>query len=379
MIYLDYAATTPLDEEVLKKMFPYLTKIYGNSSSQHGVGRQASNALFSARDRVANILGCRSDEVYFTSGGTEADNWAIKGVCQANQGNGKHIVLSAIEHPALIESAKDLCNQGFTLTLVKPDKSGIVDPESIKNAIREDTVFCGVMHANNETGVIQRIPEIGAICKERGVFFFCDCVQTAGVLPLPIEHVDALSISAHKFYGPKGVGALIVKKGKMFSRLISGGHQERKMRGGTVNVAGVVGLAEALNNAVANMQENNEKIKKIRDAFTAKVLKEISGVSINGDIINRLPNNINLSFDGCEGEQIVMNLDRRGVCASTGAACSSGAVTVSPVLLSMGLSEPRARGAVRFTFGKNTSVAEIGGAAVYLKSSVMAVRMINKK
>ncbi|MDE6000796.1 MAG: cysteine desulfurase, partial [Clostridia bacterium] len=247
MIYLDNAATTPLDNEVLQAMLPFLKENFGNSSSQHGAGRIAANAVLSARDRVAKILGCPADEVFFTSGGTEAGNFALKGVCAARECG--HLIVSAIEHPAVLESAKDMQSRGVEVTFINPDNNGIITAESVQRAMRPDTVFCAVMHANNETGVIQPVEEIGKVCRERGVFYYCDCVQSAGVLPFPTEHCDGLAISAHKFYGPKGIGAVRIKKGEKIFRLISGGRQESGLRGGTINVAAVAGLAAALDTA----------------------------------------------------------------------------------------------------------------------------------
>lgn len=375
-IYLDHAATTPLDKNVLDKMMPYLTENFGNASSQHSFGRTAANAVVAARDSLANIMGCKAEELFFTGSGTEADNWALKGMCSCNASRGKHIVLSAIEHPALIESARDMQKQGFELTLVNPDKNGIVTAQSIKDALRADTVFCGVMHANNETGVIQPIEEISKVLKERNVPFFCDCVQTAGVLPLPIKYVDALSVSAHKFYGPKGVGLLYLQKNAPIHRFISGGHQERGLRGGTTNVAGIVGLAEAFKAASENMEKNNEKIVKLRDAFVNKILAEVKEARLIGENAARLPGHANIAFEGYVGSSIVMSLDNRNIAASAGAACSTGAVKASPVLLAMGISQELAKSAVRFTFGKNSTVAEMDKAISVLISIIESNRKI---
>ncbi|MDE6790876.1 MAG: cysteine desulfurase, partial [Clostridia bacterium] len=336
MIYLDHAATTPLDKDVLKKMTPYLTTIYGNASSQHAFGREAANAVISARDGIAKIMGVPSNCLYFTSGGTEAGNTALKGVCAANRNKGKHIVLSAIEHPALLSAAEDMRAYGYEVTLVKPDGQGVVSADSVNKAIRPDTVFAGVMSANNETGVIQPIKDIYSVCKERGVFFYCDCVQTAGVLPFAHFPADGVGFSAHKFYGPKGFGGLYMRSDCRFERLISGGKQERGLRGGTTYVAGAVGAAYALEKAVDNAEENNKKVAALRDYFIKCVVTEIEGVSLNGDSYHRLPSNANLSFDGCDGEQILFALDLKGVAVSTGSACSAGAVTASHVLTAMG-------------------------------------------
>lgn len=376
MIYLDNAATTPLDGDVLRDMAPYLCENFGNPSSQHAYGRTAASAVMAARDKVARIFGCAADEVFFTSCGTEADNWAVKGVARALADKGRHVVVSAIEHPAVLESAKDLQNDGFEVTFVSPDRSGIVSARSVKSALRKDTVLCAVMAANNETGAIQPISEIGQICRENGTFFFSDCVQTAGVLPLPAGIADAFSVSAHKFYGPKGAGALYLKRGSRIARLLSGGHQERGLRGGTTNAAAIVGLACALDRAYVGADENNAKIKAVRDLFLKRALEEIEGVHLNGDPVSRLPSNVNLSFDGCDGENILFLLDLKGIAVSTGSACSSGAVTPSHVLTAMGYSAARAKSAVRFTFGKYNTAEEAEETVRVLKSVVADIRKI---
>ncbi len=378
MIYLDHAATTPLDKEVLEEMMPYLTENYGNPSSQHSAGRRAANAVTAARDEIAAIMGVSADCLYFTSGGTEAANTALKGICAANKDRGRHIVLSAIEHPALLESARDMCAYGWELTLVNPDSEGIVRAGAVEAAVRPDTVFVGVMAANNETGVIQPIADIYERVKSRGAFFYCDCVQTAGVLPFSRFPADGMGFAAHKFYGPKGFGGLYMKRGTRFGRLLSGGNQERGLRAGTTYVAGAVGCAAALRFAVRNAEENNRRVAVMRDAFAARVLNEIDGTELNGSEEQRLPANANISFDGCDGEQIVFGLDLCGVAASTGSACSSGAVTLSHVLLAMGLDERRVKSAVRFTFGKDNTLGEAIDAAARVKEVVERIRTSRK-
>lgn len=374
MVYLDHAATTPLDGRVLQAMTPYLTEIYGNASSQHSYGRMAANAVTEARDKIADIMGVSPSELYFTSGGTEAGNTALKGVCAALRGRGRHVVLSALEHPALISAANDMREYGYEITLVNPAKNGIVSAESVAGAIRPDTVFVGVMAANNEVGTIQPIKDIYAACRERNVFLYCDCVQTAGVLPFGLFPADGIGFSAHKFYGPKGFGGLYVRGNCRFERLISGGEQERGLRGGTTYVAGAVGCARALEIAEREAQSNNENIRKLRDLFVKRVLAEIEGTHVNGDLQNRLPSNANISFDGCDGEQILFALDLAGIAVSTGSACSSGAVTPSRVLTSMGLDEGRVKSAVRFTFGRGNTLQETEYAAVKLKEAVERIR-----
>ena len=373
MIYLDNAATTPTDSDVLDAMLPYFKDNFGNPASQHGVGRAAAAAILSARDKISSLIGCKPDEVFFVSGGTEAGNWALKGACAANAGRGRHIILSAIEHPALIESARDMEKQGYEVTLIDPDKNGKIIPLDILKSIRPDTVFCAVMAANNETGVVQPVEEIGGICKENGVFYYCDCVQTAGVIPFPTPHCDALGISSHKFYGPKGFGVLYIENGAKINRFISGGKQERGLRGGTTNTPSAVGCAKALENAVLKMDENNKKIAALRNRFEKKVLSEIEGTHING-CKDRLPAHANISFDGCDGENILFLLDLNGIAVSTGSACSAGAVKSSYVLESMGLEKERVRSAVRFSFGKYNTEEEVDLTCEALKRAVGKIR-----
>ncbi len=372
MIYLDNAATTPLDEAVLNKMLPFMRRDFGNPQSQHSAGRVAGNAVISARDKVARLLGCKSEEVYFVSGGTEAGNTALKGVCAARRKG--HLIVSAIEHPALIESAKDMQKYGFEVTFLKPDCRGIVSAPSVAASIRPNTIFCAVMHANNEVGTIQPVEEIGKICKAHNVFYYCDCVQTAGVLPFPTAHCNALGISSHKFYGPRGFGAMYIKNGSEITRLISGGMQERGFRGGTLNAAAVAGLAEALERAVKDREQNNKKTAVLRDAFLKRVLTEIEGARLNGDAKLRLPSNANVSFEGCAGENILFLLDLNGVAVSTGSACSAGAVSPSHVLTAMGLPPERVNSAVRFSFGKYNTEEEVESVVGVLKTVINRIR-----
>lgn len=373
MIYIDNASTTPLDGCVLEAMLPYLKENFGNPSSQHGLGRTAADGVLKARDKIAALTGCKPDGVFFVSGGTEAGNWALKGVCAAQKDKGRHILISAIEHPALIESAKDMQKFGYEVTFVNPDKNGVINPLDVQKAIKNDTVFCAVMAANNETGIIQPVESIGEICREKGVFYYCDCVQTAGVLPFPVGHCDAFGISAHKFYGPKGFGVLCLKNGAKIARLISGGAQERGLRGGTVNAAGAVGCAVALEKAVLNSKTDSQKISALRDLFIKKVLEEIDGAHLNG-AGDRLPSNANISFDGCDGENILFLLDLKGIAVSTGSACSAGAVTRSHVLAAMGLEDARVKSAVRFTFGKYNTAEEVEYTVAELKTAVKKIR-----
>ncbi len=373
MIYLDHAATTPLDEEVLTAMTPYLKECFGNASSQHTYGRNAANAVVFARDKIARLCGVNAKDIYFTCGATESDNTAVKGVCLANADKGKHLVISAIEHPAVLESAKDLSSFGFETTLVYPDVDGVITPQAVEAAIRPETVFVGVMSANNETGVIQPIEGIYSVCKERNVFFFCDCVQTAGVLGFEDFPADGWGFSAHKFYGPKGVGVLYIKGGTRFNRLMSGGHQERAMRGGTTDTASAVGCAAALEKALREAERNNAYVASLRDYFCGRVLSEIEGSVLNGGG-RKLPSFANISFEGCDGENVLFLLDIKGIAVSTGSACSAGAVTPSHVLTAMGFSQSRAKSAVRFTFGRENTQEEVDRVVRELKEAVNKIR-----
>lgn len=369
MIYLDNAATTVLDEDVLAAMLPYLQLNYGNSQSQHSAGRAAAQGLISARDKVAAAFSCKSEEVYFVSGGTEAGNLAVKGVCSA-YGKG-HLIISAIEHPAVIESAICMQKCGFEVTFVQPDSRGIISPEEVEKAVRPDTIFCAVMAANNEIGTIQNVQKIGEICTRHGIFYYCDCVQSVGVVPFPVGIADAFAVSAHKFNGPKGIAALYLKKGSKICGIISGGMQERGLRGGTVNVASAVGLATALEKAVNG--EHNAEIAALRNDFVKRVLTEIDGTHLNGDPVERVPSNANISFDGCDGENILFCLDLKGICVSTGSACSAGAVTPSHVIAATA-GEARAKSAVRFTFGKYNTAEEVDFTVSALKEIISKIR-----
>ncbi|MDE6666847.1 MAG: cysteine desulfurase [Clostridia bacterium] len=372
MIYLDNAASTRLDDEVLTAMMPYLKENYGNAQSQHAAGRASANAVMSARDKIASLAGCKPEEVFFVSGGTEAGNTALKGVCALHKKG--HLVLSSIEHASLSESALDMQKLGFEVTFVQPESDGAVRAENIAKAMREDTIFCAVMAANNETGVIQPVEEIGKICRERGVFFYSDCVQTAAYLPLPVGFADGMGFSSHKFYGPKGSGALILRNRNNVLRLISGGMQEMGFRGGTVNTAGIVGTAAAYERACTSRETVNAYVKGLRDKFINRVLTEIAGTRLNGSLEKMLPSIANISFDGCDGENILFLLDLKGVCVSTGAACAAGAVSPSDTLTSMGCGIKEAKSAVRFSFGKHNTEEEVDVAFEALKFAVEKIR-----
>ncbi len=379
MFYFDHAATTPVDPRVLQKMLPYFTENFGNPNSQHACGRRAAAAVDEARDTVASLIGAKPSEIYFTSGGTESDNWALRGAAHANAERGKHLIVSAVEHPAMIATARELQKEGFEVTFAAVDEFGKVDVEELRKSIRPDTTFIGVMTANNEIGTIQPIAEISALARERGITFFTDAVQAAGALKLNVKEptVDMLSFSGHKFYGPKGVGVLYVRSGVRVGKIITGGHQERSMRGGTTNVPGIVGLAEAFRLANEEMAQNNAHVSAIRDRFIARVLREIPYVKLNGHPKDRLPNNANFSFRYIEGESLLFSLDLAGIAVSSGSACSSGSLEPSHVLLATGLPEGLAHGSIRFSFGKENTAEQIDIAVEKLKEIVVRLRNLS--
>ena len=373
-IYLDHASTTPLDGEVLAAMRPYFCEEFGNASSQHAYGMRAANAVVAARDEMAVALGISPHELYFTSCGTESDNLGIKGISLAAAERGKHIVVSAVEHPAVIQSALDLKEFGFEVTFVYPDENGVVSPQTVQNCMRADTVLVAVMSANNETGVIQPVKEICAAVHAMGAYLWCDCVQTAGVLPVSEFPADGFAISAHKFYGPKGVGAACIKRGVRFRRQLAGGQQERGMRGGTLNTPGIAGMACALSLSLKRAAHDNEYVASLRNAFESIILSSVPDVFINGGAAQRLPSHSNISFCGCDAQNLVFALDMRGVACSAGAACSSGASKPSHVLQAMNVGEQRLKSAVRFSFGKNNTVRQVECAAEAVIAAVKAIR-----
>ena len=378
-IYFDHAATTPVDPRVLDKMLPYFTQKFGNPNSQHAFGRETVCAVDDARDEIAACIGAKPSEIYFTSGGTEADNWALRGAAHALANRGRHLIVSAVEHPAMIATAKELAKKGFEVTFAEVDEYGAVDLEKLEKAIRPDTVFVGVMTANNEVGTIQPVKEIAALCKTKGIVFFTDAVQAAGAIPLNVKEIGAgmLSFSAHKFYGPKGIGVLYIRSGLKIEKLVSGGHQERSMRGGTTNVPAVVGMAEALRIATQNLDENAAYVSAIRDRFIHRVLREIPYVKLNGHPEKRLPANANFSFRYIEGESLLFSLDLKGIAVSSGSACSSGSLEPSHVLLAMGLPEGLAHGSIRFSFGKDNTPEEADYAVDALKEIVVKLRALS--
>lgn len=378
-IYLDNSATTPLSEEVLAAMTPYLTGNFGNPDSLHSYGRSAVKAVDEARDLIAECLHAKSNEIYFTSGATESDNWALKGTLAASK-KGKHALVSSIEHPALIKPANYLKTRGYDIDFIPADKRGIIDVDFLKRSVRGDTVIVCCMTANNEIGTIQPVDEVVKAAKSVGAYAMTDAVQAVGALDISVDKtgVDMLSLSAHKFYGPKGVGLLYVKTGVKIDPLVEGGEQERKKRGGTTNVAGVVGMSVALKRAIDDRETNSAKILALRERFVDEVLSGISGVKLNGDREKRLPLNADFSFEGINGEALLYNLDLAGIAASNGSACSSGTVEPSHVLSAIGLSAKEASSSVRFTFGKNNTAEEVDFAAKTLKTCVERLRNLQK-
>ena len=353
-IYFDNAATTKLDDEVLKEMLPYLKDNYGNPSSIYKLGREARKAIEDSREKIAKVLNCKANEIYFTAGGSESDNTAIKGIAKANKKRGNHIITSKIEHPAVLETCKQLEKEGFEITYISVDEKGIVDLEELKKSIKPTTILITIMFANNEIGTIQPIEEIGKIAKGNNIYFHTDSVQAVGSIKIDVLklNIDSLSLSGHKFYGPKGVGALYVKTGVPFEKFFSGGHQERNKRAGTENVAGIVGIGKAIELAYENLDEYNKKIKELRDYYVEQVKAKIPYIRINGDETKRLPGNSNISFRFIEGEGLLLNLDLKGICASSGSACTSGSLDPSHVLLAIGLPHEIAHGSLRVSKGK---------------------------
>ena len=375
-IYFDHAATTPLCKEALDKMLPYFTEVFGNPNSQHVYGRDAVKAVDSARDTIAKIINCKPSELYFTSGGTESDNWALRGIAHAYKNKGNHIIISPIEHAAMIVTAKALVKEGFKVDFMKVDEYGVVDLEHLKSIITEQTIFVGCMMANNEVGTIEPIKEIAEIAHSVGAVCFTDAVQAAGVLKIDVKDlgVDMMSMSSHKIYGPKGVGALYIRNGLKVESILTGGHQERMKRGGTTNVPGIVGYAEAFKIAIRDIDKNFEYVSTLRDHFIDRVLSEVPFVKLNGPRENRLPANADFSFKFIEGESILFSLDLAGIAVSSGSACSSGSLEPSHVLLALGLPEELAHGSIRFSFGKHNTIEEVDYAVDVIKDAVKRLR-----
>jgi len=361
LVYLDHSATTPVRPEVLAAMLPYFANKFGNASSIHRWGYEARQAINDAREKVASLIEASPNEILFTSGGTESDNLAIRGVAHSRKAKGKHLITSQIEHHAVLHTFEALQKEGFEVTFVPCDKYGLIDPDDIKRAIRKDTILISIMHGQNEVGTIEPIKDIGAIAREHGVLFHTDAVQSAGKVPIDVRdmNIDLLTVSSHKIYGPKGVGALYVRKGVRLVPQITGGAHERRMRAGTENVPGIVGFGEACRLAKADLPEESQRLANLRDKLIQGILDKIPDVVLNGHPTLRLPHNVNVSVKYLEGESILLNLDRMGVAASSGSACTSGSLEPSHVLLAMGLSHETAHGSLRFTLGRSNTEEDI--------------------
>ena len=361
IIYLDNAATTKTAPEVVEAMLPYFTEYYGNASTIYELGNYSKNAMNDARDIIADALGAKGEEVYFTAGGSESDNWALKATAEAYKGKGNHIITSKIEHHAILHTCEWLEKQGVEVTYVDVDENGVIKLDELKKAIRPTTILISVMFANNEIGTIQPIKEIGAIAKEHGILFHTDAVQAFGQVPINVDecHIDMLSASGHKLNGPKGIGFLYIRKGVKIHSFIHGGAQERKRRAGTENIPGIVGFGVATRRAVASMQERTAKEIELRDYMIDRILKEIPYSRLNGHRTNRLPNNANFSFQFIEGESMLIMLDMDGICGASGSACTSGSLDPSHVLLAIGLPHEIAHGSLRLTLGEETTKEDI--------------------
>lgn len=359
--YFDHAATTATKEEVLKEMLPYFTLNYGNASSIYSIGRKSKKAVEESRHKVAYAIGAEAKEIYFTSCGSESDNLAIKGVAFANKEKGNHIITTKIEHPAVLHTCQHLEREGFRVTYLNVDSEGLINLKELEEAITTQTILISVMFANNEIGTIQPIKEIGEIAKKHNIYFHTDAVQAIGNVRINVNelNIDLLSMSAHKFYGPKGMGALYVRSGVKFEKIQDGGHQERNMRAGTENVAGIVGLGKAIELAYENFDEYNKKLTNLRDYYFSQVEEKIPDIKINGHRTKRLPGNANISFKFIEGESLLLYLDARGICASSGSACTSGSLDPSHVLLAIGLPHEIAHGSLRVTFGDDNSKDDV--------------------
>ncbi|MDP2941711.1 MAG: cysteine desulfurase NifS [Candidatus Omnitrophota bacterium] len=378
-VYLDYAATAPCDPEVLKAMEPYFFEKFGNASSIHSFGQEAKKAVEDSRQTLAEFLGAKPEEIVFTSGGTESDNFAVQGAALAAREKGNHIITTAIEHHAVSEPAKFLMASGFKVTFVPVDQQGIVSPDDVKKAITDKTILISVMHANNEIGTIQPIAEIGRIAREKGICFHTDAVQTVGHIPVDVDElgVDLLSLSAHKFYGPKGAGALYIRKGTRIQTFLRGGDQERNRRGSTHNTPGIAGLGKAIELCRAKMPEEEKSQIALRDKLIKNILAKIPETVLNGHPTRRLPNNANISIKYIEGESILLNLDMLGIAASTGSACTSSSLEPSHVLLAIGLEPEIAHGSLRFSLGRWSTEADVDYLLEHLPEVVAKLRAMS--
>lgn len=378
-IYMDHAATTYVKPEVLDAMTPYFTEHFGNPSSIHSFARETKKAIDHAREQVANAIGATPSEIFFTSGATESDNWALRGMAYQHKNKGNHIITTAIEHHAILHTCQALEKQGFEVTYLEVDENGLVTPEQVKNAITDKTILVSVMFANNEIGTIEPIEQIGAVCKEKGVVFHTDAVQAFGAVPIDVNkmNIDLLSITGHKLYGPKGTGALYIRKGVILKNLIEGGAQERGKRPGTENIAGIVGLGKAAELANEHMEENAARLTALRDQLIDGILQQIPETRLNGHRTKRLPNNVNICFRYIEGESLLLLLDRAGIAASSGSACTSGSLDPSHVLLAIGLPHEIAHGSLRLTLGACTTEEDVLYTIETLKTIVERLRQMS--
>lgn len=372
--YFDNAATTKVKEEVLEEMFPYFLEQYGNPSSMYFLGREAKRALEKARKRVSDLINCKPQEIYFTSCGSESDNTAIKGIAYKNKDKGKHIITSKIEHPAVLHTCQALEKDGFKVTYLNVDKYGFINLEELENSIKKDTILISIMFANNEIGTIEQIEEISKIAKTHNIIFHTDAVQACGNIDIDVEKlgIDMLSLSGHKLNAPKGVGALYVKEGIEFQKFMDGGHQEKNKRGGTENVAEIVGLGKASELAKNNLKQHQEHLKTLRDYYIKNIEEKLPDAKLNGPRENRLPGNANFSFPGINGEELLIHLDERGICASAGSACTTGTTNPSHVLVAIGLDKNLSKGALRVSFGDENTLEDVD----FLVNSL--VEIINK-
>jgi cysteine desulfurase len=380
-IYMDHSATAPMAPQVLEAMLPYFSEKFGNASSLHSFGREAKEALEECREKVAGLLGADPEEAIFTSGGTESDNLALKGIAYGSRekGLGNHIITTAIEHPAILETCRKLENQGFSITYLPVTREGLIDLEVLESAIRKETILISVMHANNEIGTIQPLEDIGKIAKEKEIYFHTDAVQTAGKIPIDVQkmELDLLSISAHKLYGPKGIGALYVRKGTRLDSIIQGGGHERNLRSGTENIPGIVGLAKAAELAQQDMMIESERLLRLRDRLAGLVLDQVKDAWINGTMTQRLPSNLNFGFRYVEGESLLMFLDSKGIAVSTGSACSSHKLEPSHVLMALGLPAEECHGSLRITMGRSNTEEDIDYVGSAIVEAVQRFRGIS--
>ena len=375
--YFDNAATTRINEEVLKEMFPYLTKEYGNASSMYSIGRQSRRAIENARKQVAQLLNCKPQEIYFTSCGTESDNTALKGVALKNKEKGNHIITSKIEHPAILHTCQNLEKQGFEVTYLNVDEEGTIDLEQLNNSIKPSTILISIMFANNEIGTIEPIEQISYIAKKHNIIFHTDAVQACGNVPIDVQKmgIDMLSLSGHKINAPKGIGALYVKEGIEFETYMDGGHQEHGKRAGTENVAEIVGLGKACEMAKNNMEKHMKYLQNLRDYYISQVEEKIPDVKLNGSRKNRLPGNSNFSFKDIRGDELLLKLDEKGICASSGSACSTGSLEPSHVLTAIGLPQNLLDGTLRVTFGEDNTIEDVDYLVENLEQIIKKLRM----